>query len=218
MEPKGILKTEPDDTQRADPGVKWDEMNILLTHHPADKDYGHMKIDEPKTPYEYDMPDDEEEGEGAMSCEWSPNKLDQDALFSKLEDVNGSGKRALKFEEQAEKFEAQAERMSLEDSTKEKDFSKKRSAHYNEYQVMKAAMQNGLLTSDEEEEDMEAEEEVQQEVKQVNVSEEEPKRRRSVSITNVLPESKSNPDFEKKRKAHYANEYKRSDVNKIDET
>lgn len=211
MEPKvkGILKTEPDDIQRPDPGVKWDEMNILLTHHPADKDYGHMKIDEPKTPYEYDMPDDEEEGEGAMSCEWSPNKLDQETLFSKLEDVNGSGQRALKFEEQAE-------RMSLEESTKEKDFSKKRSAHYNEYQVMKAALQNGLLSSDEEEEeDMEAE--VQEEVKQVP-SEEEPKRRRSVSITNVLPETKSNPDFEKKRKAHYANEYKRSDVNKIDET
>ena len=34
-------------------------------------------------------------------------------------------------------------------SSPEKDFSKKRSAHYNEYQVMKAALQNGLLSSDE---------------------------------------------------------------------
>lgn len=61
--------------------MKWDEMNILATYHPEGKDYGHKKIDEPPTPYNYDRLSEEDQESG--KSEGEADSLDPQNLASK---------------------------------------------------------------------------------------------------------------------------------------
>ncbi|XP_029834588.1 protein phosphatase inhibitor 2 isoform X1 [Ixodes scapularis] len=67
---RGILKPVGSfERRQSHQSLKFDEMNVLQTLHPPGKDYGHMKIDEAKTPYSYDIADDRPAVDPALLAE-----------------------------------------------------------------------------------------------------------------------------------------------------
>uniref|UniRef100_A0A1E1WCX1 Protein phosphatase inhibitor 2 n=1 Tax=Pectinophora gossypiella TaxID=13191 RepID=A0A1E1WCX1_PECGO len=122
---KGILKTSRSvDTTDGTPSTskrakeqRFDETNILETFHPANKDYGHMKIDEPKTPYSEPVDGEADQGE----------ELDANILAAKLAASMNKPPKCMDGDEDMEDSE--------EVRRKKAEFEKKRKMHYNEFQV-----------------------------------------------------------------------------------
>nr|CAD7195015.1 unnamed protein product [Timema douglasi]CAD7264223.1 unnamed protein product [Timema shepardi]CAD7409711.1 unnamed protein product [Timema poppensis]CAD7573206.1 unnamed protein product [Timema californicum] len=142
---KGILKSsssfeKPDGPNRKKhKETKWDEMNIIATLHPPDKDYGHMKIEEPKTPYNW--------AEGEVD---EPDALDAEVLAEKIRIGALAPPRVLPDESESSEGE---EEETPEDKEKRHMFESKRKAHYNEYHAVKLARK--LMSSEVDEEDEE---------------------------------------------------------------
>ncbi|KAF3690824.1 Protein phosphatase inhibitor 2 [Channa argus] len=146
---------------------KWDEMNILATYHPPDKDYGLMKIDEPSTPYNRMVGDDDDEA--ALSDSDSHGGLAVDDLASKLEAAEGSEPRFMKEEEESSE-EEEEEELTPEEQAKKKHFQMMRKMHYNEGLNIKLARQ---LIASELEDDEDVDEEMRDDTEELREDTEE---------------------------------------------
>ncbi|KAK2174222.1 hypothetical protein NP493_817g01028 [Ridgeia piscesae] len=150
---KSILKpsTSFDKASQKERKMTWDEMNILATFHPEGKDYGHNKIDEPPTPYNY-MSEGEQTEQGEM-CSCAINPID---LASKLAD-NGTTRREPDEPKESSNLESDEDDEDMDETEEEKvrrlSFEEKRKLHYNEFYAMKLAKQRMAEEEDEDEDD-----------------------------------------------------------------
>jgi protein phosphatase inhibitor 2 len=100
-------------------------MDIQATYHPADKDYGLMKIDEPSTPYHSTIGDDED----AYSDSEATEAMTPGILAKKLAAAEGSEP---KYGIQEQESSEEDNDLSPEEQEKKRQFEMKRKLHYNE--------------------------------------------------------------------------------------
>ncbi|XP_015929624.1 protein phosphatase inhibitor 2 [Parasteatoda tepidariorum] len=135
---KGILKSStsfnnPEANKNNPLDIKWDEMNILQTLHPPDKDYGHMKIDEPKTPYSY-----YEDQSGKEISGHGDDTLDAELLAKKINLCSEKNEKPVALESPCEE-DNEEEDETEEERAQRSAFEYKRKMHYNEFYAVKLA-------------------------------------------------------------------------------
>ncbi|XP_048476022.1 protein phosphatase inhibitor 2-like [Rhincodon typus] len=124
---KGQKFSEEDSQKKSQ---SWDEMNILSTYKPPGKDYGLMSINEPKTPYRYDI--DDEAGSSSNPA------FSVEELAARMSNLN----KTRKGKKQTAKVKAQdsdEEDIPLVDREKRRQFEMKRKQIYDEGQNIQRA-------------------------------------------------------------------------------
>lgn len=151
---KGILKKggskdiEPSVDHSADSAsnqqknMHWDEMNIIATYHPADKDYGLMKVNEPSTPYHHP---------GELEDEEDPNCSDMPIDFDDLKEKLVHGKETLPGYLSKRRDSNEGTIQDEDDeSLRNAQFESHRKSHYDEFK-MAQLLRSQLQDEDEEE-------------------------------------------------------------------
>lgn len=160
-------------------------MNILQTLHPPDKDYGLMKIDEPKTPYSYSHDD----GDGASSVGCLSN-IDPE-LIAKM------ASKASKVlippdEEEEDEEEEEQEELTEEEIKRRREFEIKRKMHYNEYEAVKLARK---LLEEEDEDDGESKDNNREaEVNDADFEDDQPVLEEGLDIEDIVDEAEQLKD------------------------
>ncbi|CAF0816663.1 unnamed protein product [Rotaria sp. Silwood1] len=112
----------------------FDEMNIIATYHPPDKDYGHMKIEEPKTPYAPNDIIDEEILPEATNAGIDPLTLAQRLNQSTVPSPDSSLSRLSRH---VRRSIDEVIELSPEELEHRKQFESHRKQHYNEFEIVR---------------------------------------------------------------------------------
>ncbi|CAF2661741.1 unnamed protein product [Rotaria sp. Silwood2] len=117
----------------------FDEMNIIATYHPINKDYGHMKIEEPKTPYAQNDNIDEEMDIGLNNEETTSAGFDPDTLVQRLNEssIPSSSSSQLHSNRLSRRSFDENAAMFPEELEHRKQFEQHRKQHYNEFEVVR---------------------------------------------------------------------------------
>ncbi|KAK7098374.1 protein phosphatase inhibitor 2-like isoform X2 [Littorina saxatilis] len=152
---KGILKHAASLDKTGKREVEWDEMNILATHHPPDKDYGHMKIDEPPTPYSKcsDAEDDDEGMERRGSAPNLQQVFDPSTLATRLKAADDATHKSATIVAEGSDSEEDLNE-TPEERAKRKHFELKRKIHYNEFAAVQLAKK--LMSEEDDDDDSDA--------------------------------------------------------------
>ncbi|KJH48621.1 protein phosphatase inhibitor 2 [Dictyocaulus viviparus] len=138
---KSILKMKQEVSLDSKEGrAHFDEMNILATYHPTDKDYGTMKIDEPKTPYNFS--DCESEGDDASGQAVRTRRVSLGKAVDPAEVAEGLHQGAcsgsVKSFGSGTESDDDETHLTPEQIAHKREFEKKRKLHYNEGAALKA--------------------------------------------------------------------------------